>query len=102
MSQHCDLILVLLQVLDVKMSKDGINLKETSLAKVKCLCHIVIGCKSTPRPFSLNSWTKVRDAAIIRDDHIHAKYKDLLATDHYTGKYHHECYARYTNPDHLE
>ena len=45
MSQHCDLILVLLHVLDVKMSKDGINLKETSLAKVKCLCHIVIGCK---------------------------------------------------------
>ena len=44
----------------------------------------------------------MRDAAIIRDDHIHAKYKDLLATDHYTGTYHRECYARYTNPDHLE
>ena len=84
------------------MSNTGSNPKEPSLARVKCLCHIVTGCKSALTEFKLHTWIKVREAAIIRDDHIHAKYKDLLATDNFSGTYHRECYSRYTNPDHLK
>ncbi len=73
-----------------------------SLGRVKCLCHCVTGCKDSLTAFSLTSWEKVRNAARIRDDHIHAKYKELLATDNFQGTYHRSCYQRYTNAEHLK
>ena len=76
---------------------------EKDAKKKKCLIHIVKGCASKTRLFSKNSWTRVRDAAETRQDHIHKTFGKLLQGNVLDGvHYHPECYARYTNSEHLE
>ncbi len=58
--------------------------------------------KSTPVPFTENSWKQVRNAGNIRNDIWQTKYGELWAKDTPIGTYHKECYRRYTNTEHLE
>ena len=63
---------------------------------------MVSGCKSKLRNFTKTTWVTLRDAALIRQDYVYNTFNEILQKDEPIGTCHPECYARYTNKEHLK
>ena len=67
-----------------------------------CICHTVASAKEKVTLFTLTSWKKFQEAALIRKDDIYMEYSEYLKHDSPHGGYHRQCYQRYTKKEQLQ